>query len=596
MCLAVPSYAIDRVSDGFRVNNGTTPRIDAHGKCRDVNNTSGDMFVATRTRGEWWSFITNPPSGINNTVCPQTYFEYTTSVHRATPTAAPGLSGAGNATAWNNSNWIQIIASTANAIVITGVMVNAVADSAFEIDVGRGGAGSEVVIGTLTGVRNNNAAGPWWIEFPIPIDNVGAGQRVSVRFRKSGTSALAWPFKLTYYDKPVGGNVQVTSQPSLVTPTLTTGTSVTPSGTAWAYSAWTQVIAATATDIVLGAIHVDPGVAGEFEADIGVGAVGFETVVTTIREDFPNGSGGPYVRVLKPALDNIPAGSRVSVRMRKAGTTTPAFLFKLIYYEEPTGVTTHAMPQKWMPTGAPGMTIGVNATAWTNSNWFEITGSATAHMQISAIQFNPGAAAQYEIELGIGAAGEEVPIGHLRGHMGNTNLVDFAPPFRPLLDAVPQGARLAARVRKDGTSATDWTVSVGYYENSNAPNKASALRNSLPSGATAPNIAGINTAWVNTAYTQVTPGMANKVLITGIVVRVGVGSVEYEVDVATGAAGAETVIATMPGKALNQNGNQLFNLPVPVEVAAGTRIAVRFRKEGTSTANWTIGVNLLEIQ
>jgi len=593
---SLSSFAIDKVAEGFRVNNSTIKRIDAHGRCRDVNNTSGsDHFVSTKTPAEWYSFLSLTPSGVNSTTACPVISNYTTSVHKTMPTGAIGVSISGVSPAWTNTAWTQVTASTSNAIVLTGIVVNPAANAEFEVDIGKGTAGSETVVATVAGVRNSGAAGPWWIELPIAVDNIASGQRVAVRFRKTGTNTNAWTFKLTYYDKPAGGDVPVTSVAPQVYPTSTSGLSVTPSGTAWVNSSWTQLIASTSTAIVVGGLTIDPGASVTFEADIGVGAPGSEVVVTTLRDDAPNGSGGPYTRILTPALDNIPTGSRVSIRIRHSTTSMAAFTFKLIYYQSPVGVTLNSKPLKWAPSSTNGASITPSSVAWDNSTWVELISSASDHLQLAACQFNPGVATQFELEFGIGPAGSETPIAVMRGHLGNTNLLDFAPPFRPLVDAIPAGARLAVRLRKQSTSTTAWTLSAGYYENTGSSNKQSAYHNSLPPAADGLTIAGAATAWTNSTYTQFSSGLSKPALLTFVAFNPG-AAVEFEIDIATGSPGSETVVSTIAGSSLNTNGNQILYLPTPLFIAASTPISLRLRKEATSTANWTLAIGYANLQ
>lgn len=57
-------------ADSHRVNNGVSVEITEHGTCRSVNNTSGkDIFIPTKTSGEWSSFYNNPPPGVAVSSC-----------------------------------------------------------------------------------------------------------------------------------------------------------------------------------------------------------------------------------------------------------------------------------------------------------------------------------------------------------------------------------------------------------------------------------------------------------------------------------------------------------------------------------------------
>lgn len=589
------AFGLNTVSTGYRLNNGGNVRIDAWGKCRDVSNASGvDQFIATRTQGEWWSFITNTPAGLTDTVCP-VLPEHTTTAQKTAPSGAAMATVAGSGTAWANSGWVQVIASTAAAIVITGVVVDAQVTAEFEVDVGRGGAGSEVVVGTISGTRKSAAGGAWYLQFPIAIDNIGAGQRVAIRFRRATTTATAWGFRLTYYEKPVAGNVPVTTQASKVLPSAAAGVSVVPSGTAWQSGSWVQVTAATANAIVLGGISVQPPAAAEFEIDVGTGASGSETVITTFRDITGNSNGGPYYKMLKPALDNIPTGTRIALRIRTSTTAVGAYPVKLIYYDSPVGLTLHDKPLKWVPAGAAGASITPSATAWADSNWVELIANTTTDLQLAGLITFVGSAANYELEFGVGPAGAEVPIGYFKGRPSNANLVDFTSHFFPSINAIPDGTRLAVRIRKDGTNTTAWRVAAAYYEASTASNKAAAYHKGLPEGANALNLTPSGTAWNNSAYVEFTTGITENILITSIGYDPP-NNAEFEVDIATGAAGSETVRTTVSGIVQNGGGQQMVALSHPLLVTAGTRVALRMRKEGTNTTGWPFVVNYVHLQ
>jgi hypothetical protein len=62
--------AIDTVAEGFRVNQGSSKTVDAHGVCRLVTNSSGyDHFISTKTSGEWSGFLGAIPSGVTAPAC-----------------------------------------------------------------------------------------------------------------------------------------------------------------------------------------------------------------------------------------------------------------------------------------------------------------------------------------------------------------------------------------------------------------------------------------------------------------------------------------------------------------------------------------------
>jgi hypothetical protein len=520
--------------------------------------------------------------------------QYTVTALKVAPSAGAGVSVTPSNSAWGNSNWVQVIASTPAPIVVVGLVVGGGgANVEFEFDIGKGPAGSETVVATISGNRESAASSPRWLPLPIPVDNIASDERVAVRMRKAGTNTTAWTVKLVYYEKPISGSVATTPNPSLVAPSAAAGTSITPSGTAWANSGWTQVIASTGDAIVLGGITVNPAVAVEYEIDVGVGAAGSEVVVTTIRGRSVT-AGAPHTIILNPLLDNIPSDSRVSVRLRKDGTNTTAWTVKLIYYNKTNlGVGANALttkPLKWSPTGQAGASVPINGTPWANSNWVQLIASAPANLAIAAVEFVPAAAVDFEIEFGIGAAGSEIPIGLVRGRVLSTTLGNiFTVNIAPLINSVPAGSRLAVRIRTSGTTTTAWLVSVGYYENTDTTNVLNAPHSSLPFSANSVTVTNSTTAWANSSYVELTPGLQDDIYINRVIVGPSAAS-QFEIDIATGAAGSEVVQTTVAGQAVSLDGNSVIDLPAPLKVSANTRITMRIRTSLTTAGTWYLAL------
>ncbi len=514
--------------------------------------------------------------------------QYTTSAIKTLPSAAGGVTVTPTTTAWANGAWVQITASTVNAIVLVGVMVGGGPANEFEIDIGKGPSGSETVVGTLSGNADSAAGNPSVLYFPIPINNIGASTRVAARARISGTTATAFTIKLMYYDSPAGGSVATTVNASLVAPSAAAGISITPSGTAWANSSWAQVIASTGDAIAVGGITLNPGAAVEFEIDIGKGASGSEVVVTTVRGRDENTSyATPKTITLTPLLDNIPSGTRVAVRLRKAGTSTTAWTAKLIYYNKTSlGVDASALTAKamsWAPSAAAGASVTISGTAWANSSWAQLIASAPANLALAAVEFVPAAAVDFEIEFGIGSAGNEVPIGLVRGRVISATLRGdiFAVNIAPLINSVPSGSRVAVRIRTSGTTTSNWTVSAGYYQTADTTNVLDAPYLALPASANSVSLTIPSSAWANSGYGELTAGLKDDIYITRIITYPG-GNVQFETDISTGASGSETVVTTVAGRVGSGYGNAIINLPAPLKIPANTRIATRMRGSGGS--------------
>lgn len=239
--------------------------------------------------------------------------EGTTSV---TPTIAASY-GAGTYT--------QAIASVGADAVITNLIANledAFGNFHYEFEIGVGAAGSEVVAATVVTaavIRRNN---PGEIPFLVGIDRVLSGQRLAVRGRRNVASTTTAKVAVGYMHKPLSG--QATTTTEALTRTPVSGTiSVTPNATAWANSAYTELIAATATAWLVQHLAWTASVVGpgSFEFDISTGAAGAETVVETIRGG-ATGGGVHQILPVSVLFDGIASGVRVAIRVRKDGTST----------------------------------------------------------------------------------------------------------------------------------------------------------------------------------------------------------------------------------------------------------------------------------
>lgn len=267
-------------------------------------------------------------------------FQQITNRQFASPSAANSATVAAAGVAWTNTAWVQIAATTDVVWILTGVIVwnniAAISSTDFEVDIGTGGAGSEVVIATVRGVHRPQGAAflSLPIRLPIPIDNLNG--RHAFRLRTSDTRTDTWNVALTYIKNPVGGTLLVTRKPLLVAPAAATPVTLTASASLWANGSWAQLIAATAFDIVLTHLVLRfITISVDAEVDVGVGGAGSEVTVTRFRVSDRNTTAVATAAYELPnPLDNIPAGSRVALRMR-ADTSSAQATSALMYHEKP---------------------------------------------------------------------------------------------------------------------------------------------------------------------------------------------------------------------------------------------------------------------
>lgn len=152
---------------------------------------------ATSALTQWVKLLyyLNQPTGVSRT----------TAIYKAAPPASL-MTITASATAWANSAWSQVTASTAEtwqlaAVNVTeaGLSFNNAGDE-IEIDVGVGGSGSEVVITTVRmHTRQSTSSDMGIVLDPVLINQIGAGVRVAVRCRHRRAAAVTFNVALQYY-------------------------------------------------------------------------------------------------------------------------------------------------------------------------------------------------------------------------------------------------------------------------------------------------------------------------------------------------------------------------------------------------------------
>lgn len=263
--------------------------------------------------------------------------DYTTIPLKVAPAAATPVTITGNATAWANGNWFQLLASTSNSITIAGIVVQTSGTNVdWEFDIGVGAASSEVVVGTMRGTSRTSGAGvPQSFYFPIPILVSGSPKRIAARIRKSGTTTTGFTLSMMYYDGDISSTATTTTSVAKTLPSAAASATVTPSGSTWGNSSWVQLRAASGPALVLGGIVLYAGVAQPYEFDIGTGTAGSETVIATFRGNYDSAAGLNNLIYANPPIDNIPLNARIAVRSRVNGTNATAWRAAIIVYEKP---------------------------------------------------------------------------------------------------------------------------------------------------------------------------------------------------------------------------------------------------------------------
>jgi hypothetical protein len=257
-----------------------------------------------------------------------------------------------------------------------------------------------------------------------------------------------------------------------------------------------------------------------------------------------------------------------------------------------------SVPIKVAPPAAAGATLTTAASAWTSGAWVELLSATSAAAHLLGIYQNTSAtgAVQYEVDIGVGASGSESVLSTFRINCGSFGIAQTGTIWMPIaVSGIGNGDRISARARcsQAGGGATI-QVAAHYAESFAADSIASALRH-LPSAAALATLTPSGTGWANSAYSEITSSLASNALAAGLSLSRGVGGVDYELDIATGSAGAEVVKQTIRGSSkstASTGGNpHLDYLPAVYDaLASGARVAWRLRKSGTDTATWGAGL------
>jgi hypothetical protein len=131
--------------------------------------------------------------------------ETSTAVIKTLPSKANGTVVATHATAWAWGNWVQFVASTANAIDLLGIWAYRLAGASagwIEFQIGIGGAGAETEVLTIA-VGEANAAeySTDMLAFQV-IPRIPTSTRIAIRSRRGTNNALNHTVVLNYRDTP----------------------------------------------------------------------------------------------------------------------------------------------------------------------------------------------------------------------------------------------------------------------------------------------------------------------------------------------------------------------------------------------------------
>ncbi len=281
------------------------------------------------------------------------------------------------------------------------------------------------------------------------------------------------------------------------------------------------------------------------------------------------------------------------------GGTGATLLVNVYYVITPvmSGVPTNTIvytttARKVEPPAANRIAVTPSATANAFSNWFEIDSATVADWALAAVAFNPNVATNVyvEFQVGVGAAGSEVPVGLIGGQLdaeatcSNHRLAWMI----PIGGRIHSGDRVAVRMRKSGTNTANWTVALEYFEEPMAGNAVVSPVIGDVSGQIALSPSGTD----NTLSAWFT-GIEDAPLATDIVAGAAVVSFNpvdeaYELTVGPNTTpllrsrGFPKDISALGGGGLWHN----ICYPALPVFRAGSNLTMRMRKNNTDTSSW----------
>lgn len=264
------------------------------------------------------------------------------------------------------------------------------------------------------------------------------------------------------------------TQPILWTSAGGDGVTIQSGTPAWSPGSWVEVIASTPTAIQLMALAFsDHNLTTHFDVEVSTGAAGLEDASLIATRPFVphNGAGDGVLSYPFRVPIDVPAGARVSLRLRHSGTLTQGLKASLGYTSGLASAYTTTQPCVSLPFNADGVSLTPSATPGANSGWVELTSGLPDPIKLAALLFLPPASTdeQVQFDLGLGGSGSETVISVLTGHASNNGGLGEAEAAMdagldlPRPYSIPASTRIAVRMRHSGTGTAAYSLRAEYY-------------------------------------------------------------------------------------------------------------------------------------
>lgn len=265
----------------------------------------------------------------------------------------------------------------------------------------------------------------------------------------------------------------------------------------------------------------------------------------------------------------------------------------------PTG--THYTSQSANTANSQGISLTASSTTYAKGNWTQMNASLAADTAMIYILAGSGNSSghRFALDIGIGSSGSEIAIiNNLTFSCPQTLVSVYAFPL-----SIPAGTRLSARVSSDSANDTfhcNIITSADTYSTSGTATAVDTYGFDTTTNLGTKVDCG-STANTKTSYVQVTSSttadLAGIQMFPDCQFSTGTGvNVNFMMDVAVGAAGSEVIVLpnyTFTGFYSTTSGLSIGASPYfPMQIPAGSRIAVRAQCNQTAAGNRIFGITI----
>lgn len=379
------------------------------------------------------------------------------------PAASGGLAVTSNVTAWVPGAWVAFdnpvpSAMTLGGLFSLGVQSGSSVHAAQQFDIGIGASGAQTVLTSVRWASEYVNLHSYCVAKLWPMVTVPEGSQLWCRVRDTMSTAEVARVALYLYPTTSGFSTVSTTQATIWAPASTDGVTLTSAGSAWANGSWVEVLAATTTPAAALKLMISACPRDEAEIDVGIGASGSETVLTTFRTTAGTLTNlTDHCELTLAAGIPIAQGVRLALRVRSAATAS-TWRTALGYIESPTFDQIDTTPQQVYPPAGDGIACDPG-DFYVNSDWEEIVDATASAIRITGVSCTYTGSEWVLVDIASGESGSEVVLTTIRVAEVTAILLWF-PLVTPYY--VEQGIRLSVRVRQSSNTVGSRRVALTY--------------------------------------------------------------------------------------------------------------------------------------